>query len=142
MLCHKCSNIHFRRFEYWESKLANAQWIKDKLFSNYRISGCVFYVHHETREALELSSDNGCHFCGMLVGRLSERSYAHNSSGEDSMASSPVVLRRSVVDQWLTEENGMEQWNQQDWIYVHCRARGLPATTTSQTPLKGKIVSD
>jgi hypothetical protein len=124
MLCEKCSNIHFCR-------LADCDLIKqepDRLLEKetaYNLSGCVFYIHHKSKDALQNSNNNGCHFCAMLLDRLFGEHGSSKSSPKYAFARGEVILRRSVVKRWTNRENGFEQWNTGDWIYVQCEDRNI-----------------
>jgi hypothetical protein len=128
MLCEKCSNIHFRR-------LAECDLIKqepDRLLARetaYNTSGCVFYIHHKSKDALRNSSENGCHFCAMLLDRLFGKYGSSNNVGRYAFARGEVILRRSVIERWINEENGFEEWNTKDWVYVQCEDRNISSTS-------------
>jgi hypothetical protein len=116
MLCEKCSNIHFRR-------LADCELIKqepDRLHTketHYDISRFVFYFHHESKDALRESSEDGCHFCAMLLDRLFGRGCS-TSAAKYAFARGEVVFSRTIVERWINGENGFEEWNTSDWITV------------------------
>jgi hypothetical protein len=72
-LCEICSNIHFRRLwdcGFPESKVKN---YLDRVYG-FGLMGLdkFYYIHHKSKDALEVSAKNGCHFCIMLWRALSD----------------------------------------------------------------------
>jgi hypothetical protein len=126
MLCEKCSNVHFRR-------LADCELIKqepDRLHTKdtvYNVTCPVFYFHHESKDALRESSEDGCHFCAMLLDRLFGQGCS-TSAAKYAFARGEVLFRRSVAERWINDKNGLEEWITSDWIYVQCEDRN---TTSS-----------
>ncbi|KAF2490589.1 HET-domain-containing protein [Lophium mytilinum] len=131
MLCDKCINIHFKRIE--ECDLIREE--PDRLLGtdSVNIFHCVFYFHHRNRHDLEKSADRGCHFCGMLWGRL----LGGDGNGLVSnyrFARGEVILRRSIVEKWIDDKSGtgLHGWNIGDWIYIQCEEQNF-TTTNSET---------
>ncbi len=134
MLCRKCSSIHFQRIEDCEviqrepARLHNAE-------RNISSSGSVFYFHHDSKKALQASAENGCHFCEMLFRHLFES--PHYSSRPDySFVNGEVIFRRSVIEQWIARDNGFQDWNNSDWIYIYCEDSN--ATTSRLLDFEGR----
>lgn len=132
MLCEKCSNIHFRR-------LTDCELVKqepDRLIvedTHYNLARPVFYFHHKSKNALQASSEDGCHLCAMLLDRLFGQG-GSTSAAEYAFARGEVIFRRSVVDRWIDRENGFEDWNTGDWIYVQCEDRNTTFTCHGDYP--------
>jgi hypothetical protein len=136
MLCNVCSNIHFERIENCEL----IQREPDRLQANpgLHLSLCVFYFHHKDKWTLKKSADEGCHFCGMLWLNLFEGgTRIARWSSPYGFARGEVILRRAIVERWVQQESGVEQWNRQDWIYVQCEEAN--ATTSSTLEYPGKL---
>jgi hypothetical protein len=92
MLCSKCSNIHFQKVADADSPI-----LRDlqQRFSE----DVVCYIHHESVEALWKSSAAGCHFCVMLLDRLTGR------DSDDDFTSDVVYLYKYLphvdVNEWF-----------------------------------------
>jgi hypothetical protein len=111
MLCTKCLNIHFRRLnECGVIKREPGRLLEED--TGYQLSNCLFYFHHDNKQALEASATDGCHFCKMIRDHLFVSVPAPWSFPTFKFAQGEVVFRRSIVDRWLGRENGFEEWNE------------------------------
>lgn len=118
MLCEKCSNIHFKPLKECDLYLQEPSVSARVRMSIYE-SGSLFYFHHNFRDALQASAEDGCHFCGMLYGHLFHLPGIHRRPHYSyPFAYDGVVLRRSIVDNWLVKPNGFQEWNDINWIYI------------------------
>lgn len=133
MLCDKCTSIHFKRIgdcapiQREPVRLESAKGSIDR-------SGPVFYFHHDSKEALQASAEDGCHFCEMLFRYLFEMS-SHSANHKLSFAKGEVILRRSVIEKWLKQDYGIHEWNANDWIYINYEDSRL--ITTSRQGYEG-----
>ena len=133
MLCDKCSSVHFKRIE----DCAPIQREPARLESpkeSFGGSDAVFYFHHDSKDALQASAENGCHFCEMLCRYLFDMQPRKANSGL-SFAKGEVVLLRSVVEKWLKQDNGIHEWNANDWIFIDYEDSRL--ITTSRQGYEG-----
>lgn len=136
MLCEKCSNIHFRPLKDYELPLHNMELLEPGR-STINERGCVFYFHHDSEDSLQASADEGCHFCGMLYGHVFGFSTRHRLPAHRySFLYKGVTLRRSVIENWLAKDNGYQEWNDGDWIYIDFDDK-VSLTTTSQERFEG-----
>lgn len=135
MLCQKCSNIHFRALEDCDVIQSDPTRL-DNLSDSDHTYDRLFYFHHDSREALEASAATGCHFCEMLHRNMFQERQ-DSRSAELSFSRGELILRRSVAKKWLSKEDGIRDWNANDWIFVHCGNRTL--TTTSLQGFEGMI---
>ena len=131
MLCDKCTSIHFKHI----GDCAPIQREPARVVSaDIDISGSVYYFHHDSKDALQASAEGGCHFCEMLFRYLFEMP-SEGINYDRSFAKGAVILRRSVVEKWLKKDNGIHEWNANDWIYITCEDRKL--ITTSRQGYEG-----
>jgi hypothetical protein len=80
----------------------------------YESAHCLYYVHHDDLEAFQESSDNGCHFCAMMLDRLSTKNEARNFRShlvQEELAMSQVVMYTDAalnvdVGIWIRCEGG------------------------------------
>lgn len=135
MLCDKCTSIHFKRIEDCAPIQREPARLESAEGSNIDISGCVFYFHHDSKDALQASAEHGCHFCEMLFRYLFQMP-SESGKSDLSFAKGEVILRRSVIENWLKKDNGMHEWNANDWIYINCE--GSKLTTTSWQGYEGR----
>jgi hypothetical protein len=138
MLCTKCLNIHFRRLNECEVIKREPERLLDE-DTGYRLSNCLFYFHHDNKQALEASAADGCHFCEMIRDHLFVSAPAAWGLPAFKFARGEVVFRRSIVDQWIGRQNGFEEWNESDWIYIQCERRN--ATTTAHGTYRGWLTT-
>lgn len=127
MLCEKCSNIHFRRLE--DCDLIKQEPERLLTTGPERVSDYLFYFHQPNKHALEKSSDNGCHFCAMILNRLFGDGRNFEKREEWSFTHGEVILRRDIVEKWINRIDGFERWNTGDWICVQCEDRIVFSTT-------------
>jgi hypothetical protein len=119
MLCDKCSNIHFRRLQ--KCDLPEYRLPEEYRDRSHDQGSSVYYFHHEDKWALEASADNGCHFCGMIWGRLFA-SPARLRSSPESSAGKQVYLRRTWSEKWI-ENEGSDALERSEYLVAYCEDR-------------------
>ncbi|KAF2810918.1 HET-domain-containing protein [Mytilinidion resinicola] len=139
MLCDKCTDIHFKRIEDCDVIRKEPDRLKGS--DSIDIFHCLFYFHHKNRHDLERSADRGCHFCGMLWGRLLGQDGRHGLISKYRFARGEVILRRSIVEKWIDDKSGtgLHDWNKGDWIYIQCEDQNF--TTTSSEAYSGAVAA-
>lgn len=142
MLCEKCSNVHFRPLE--ECDRIKSETDRPRPVDVERLSNYVVYYHHESKDALRKSSENGCHFCAMLLDRLRgepsprgagirERFLDDFSSAYPlryTFARGGIIFTRQCMG--LGRRGGFEEWNRTDWFYVHYEKRKITSSFCEQ----------
>lgn len=128
MLCDKCQDIHFKPLQDCEVIQQEPERLQGE--SSIYTDNIVVYFHHRSKDDLKASADWGCHFCAMLWGSLFE-GMGTQYPATYHFAGGDVILRRSIIDRWIGEEGGLEEWNSSDWIYIYCN--GKTGTTTSRS---------
>lgn len=136
MLCEKCSNIHFKPLQDCELPLHNFV-LAERELSDVNESGCVFYFHHDSKQSLQASAEEGCHFCGMLYGHFFRIQRSHRLPAHRySFSYKGVTLRRSIIENWIARNYGFQGWNDGDWIYINFDDKAS-LTTTSRACFEG-----
>jgi hypothetical protein len=120
MLCDKCSNIHFKRLEDCRLIQEQPERLHGVGFDEKQGSHSLFYFHHQNGKALKSSADEGCHFCAMLWGSLFGSVGTSGSGIPFVFAREDVLLSRNILENWINQESGLEEWNSGDLIYVSC----------------------
>lgn len=115
MLCEKCSNIHFRRLRECPEIIKEPS----RLTGVDERENAVYYFHHKSKDALQKSSENGCHFCAMLVNGLFGQPIDIIMSGKHIFARGEVILVRSVGRTWILDD-GSRNLNLDDYINIKC----------------------
>jgi hypothetical protein len=119
MLCDKCNNIHFR-------PLKQCDLIKQEperlLFegSKHSIDYYLFYIHHDSLQALRESSENGCHLCAMIHDNLFGEYGLFWKTKPFAFARGEIVFRRLWHPYDLER---FEHWNTYDLGSVLCGDR-------------------
>ena len=135
MLCDKYTSIHFKRIEDCAPIQQEPARLESAEGSNIDISGCVFYFHHDSKDALQASAEHACHFFEMLSRYLFQMPSNSVKYGP-SFAKGEVMFRRSVIEKWLKKDNGIHEWNANGWIYIYCEDSKL--MTTSRQGFEGR----
>jgi hypothetical protein len=109
MLCSKCSNIHFQKVVDADSPVLRD--LQERFSEDV-----VCYVHHESLEALRKSNADGCHFCAMLLDRLTGR------GSDDDFTSDVVYLYKYLPHVHVNE-----------WFGIRCGGREVHGYSLGET---------
>jgi hypothetical protein len=133
MLCEKCSNIHFKPAEEYGLAPEDTSWKNSQMLcyfdrekqeilkkSNEYLK-TLYYFHHESKEKLRQSAENGCHFCGMIWHSLFATNEFQNISG--NFDDEGVVFTKLFERPWALEHLNFGPVEYVEPFDVQCEGR-------------------